>query len=68
MVDQGFVVHRPTFFEDGQRKTEAQFYHRKARFDALGYQCQLKMDFDLTTGRYRSADYNGALGVNRLPA
>ena len=47
MVDQGFVVHRPTFFEDGERKTEAEFYQRKSRFDALGYPCQLKMDFDL---------------------
>ena len=68
MVDQGFVVHRPTFFEEGERKTEAVFCHRKARFEALGYPCQLKMNFDLATGRYRSADYNAALGLNRIPA
>ena len=68
MVDQGFVVHRPTFFEEGERKTEAVFLHRKARFEALGYPCQLKMNLDLATGRYRSADYNAALGLNRIPA
>jgi twinkle protein len=66
MVDQGFVVHRPTFVEEGERKTEAVFYHRKARFDALGYPCQLKMTFDLMAGRYRSADYNPTAGVNRV--
>jgi twinkle protein len=64
MVDQGFVVHRPTFFEDGQRRTDAVFFHRKARFDALGYQCQLKIDFDLAAGRYRSADYPASAGIN----
>jgi len=57
MVDQGFVVHRPAVFEDGQRKTEAELYHRKARFEELGYPCKLKMDFDLKSGKYRSADY-----------
>jgi twinkle protein len=67
MVDQGFVVHRPTFFEDGQRRTDAVFLHRKARFDALGYQCQLKIAFDLATGRYRSADYPATAGLNRTP-
>ena len=65
MVDQGFVVHRPTFFEEGERKTEAVFYHRKARFYALGYQCQLRMNFDLAAGRYRSADYMPSVGSNR---
>jgi twinkle protein len=66
MVDQGFVVHRPTFFEEGQRKTEAVFLHRKARFEGLGHPCQLKMALDLSVGRYRSADYNTSLGVNRV--
>ena len=64
MVDQGFVVHRPKFFEDGERQTEAEFLHRKARFEDLGYVCRLKMDLDLATGRYRSADYAGPAGWN----
>src|SRR5829696_8729017 len=34
MVDQGFVVHRPKFFEDGERQTEAEFLHRKAHDDS----------------------------------
>ncbi|MET0529952.1 MAG: DnaB-like helicase C-terminal domain-containing protein [Microvirga sp.] len=65
MVDQGFVVHRPKFFEDGERQTEAEFLHRKARFEDLGYVCRLKMNLDLATGRYRSADYAGTAGWNR---
>jgi twinkle protein len=66
MVDQGFVVHRPKFFEDGERKTEAEFLHKKARFDELGFACRLKMDFDLRTGRYRSADHHSTAGLNRV--
>jgi twinkle protein len=65
MVDQGFVVHRPKFFEDGERQTEAEFLHRKARFEDLGYVCRLKMNLDLATGRYRSSDYAGTAGWNR---
>lgn len=30
MVDQGFVVHRPRFFEDGVRQTETEFWHCKS--------------------------------------
>lgn len=57
MVDQGFVVHRPQIFDGSQRKTEAALYHRKARFDELGYPCKLAMDYSLQSGSYRSTDY-----------
>lgn len=57
MVDQGFVVHRPEIFDGTNRKTEALLFHRKVRFDELGYACKLAMNFDLTTGRYVSTDY-----------
>lgn len=57
MVDQGFVVHRPEIFDGKQRKTEADLFHRKARFEELGYPCKLGLNFDLVTGRYKSTDY-----------
>lgn len=57
MCDQGFVVHRPEIFDGRNRKTEANLYHRKARFEELGYPCRLALDFDIPTGRYRSTDY-----------
>jgi twinkle protein len=59
MVDQGFVVHRPEIFDGTNRKTEAALYHRKARFEELGYPCKLKMNFKLESGRYVSDDYDG---------
>lgn len=57
MVDQGFVVHRPEIFEGSTRKTEAAFYHRKARFEELGHPCKLKLDYKLGSARYVSIDY-----------
>lgn len=57
MVDQGFVVHRPEIFDGSQRKTEAVLYHRKARFEELGYPCKLNLNFDLAKARYVSTDY-----------
>jgi twinkle protein len=57
MVDQGFVVHRPEVFDGTNRKTEAHLYHRKSRFEELGYPCKLAMDFKLSEGRYISTDY-----------
>ena len=51
--DQGFVVHRPKVFDDnGGRVTEAQLYHRKCRFDDLGYSCRVELNYDLATGSY----------------
>jgi twinkle protein len=60
IVDQGFAVHRPVVFDGatGTRKTEAVLYHRKARFEELGYPCELKLNFDLGTRRYVSTDYS----------
>lgn len=59
MVDQGFVVHRPEMFDPGtgQRRTDAILYHRKTRFDELGYPCKLNLDYKLDQGRYVSTDY-----------
>lgn len=57
MVDQGFVVYRPALFEGGQRKTEATLFHAKARFEQLGYPCQLELNYDVAKGRYVSIDY-----------
>lgn len=57
MVDQGFVVHRPQIFDGSNRKTEVDLYHRKARFDELGYPCKLKLDYQIKEGRYISIDY-----------
>jgi twinkle protein len=52
MVDQGFTVHRPKLWENGQRRTEADVYHRKARFEELGYQCKLPVKYNLQTAAY----------------
>jgi twinkle protein len=47
MIDQGFVVHRKELWTaDGNRCFDAVFYHRKARFDELGYPCELRMRFN----------------------
>lgn len=56
MVDQGFVVHRPEVFDGNNRKTEAVLYHRKARFEELGYPCKLQMNYEINRGRYVSMD------------
>lgn len=57
MVDQGFVVHRPMIFDGTDRKTEVILYHKKARFEELGYPCKLGLDYRLNEGRYVSTDY-----------
>lgn len=58
MVDQGFVVHRPEVFDGVNRKTKAVLFHKKARFEELGYPCKLSLQYDLSKGRYRSTDYD----------
>jgi twinkle protein len=64
MVDQGFVVHRPEIFDGTERKTEATLYHRKARFEELGYPCKLGLRYRLESGDYVSTDYEtGYAGV-----
>ena len=58
VVDQGFTVHRPQRYEKGEIKTGAFLYHRKARFEELGYPCKLGLDYKIKEGRYVSADYD----------
>lgn len=52
IIDQGFVVHRPQMFEGAERKTHTAFYHRKARFEELGYPCKLLLNYDLSQRRF----------------
>lgn len=52
MVDQGFVIHRPQLHDGMDRKTDAVFYHRKARFEELGYPCRMFINYDLSQRRY----------------
>ena len=53
--DQGFTVHRKKFVEDdGNRVTTARLYHRKARFEELGYQCHVDIEMDLSRGCFVS--------------
>jgi len=52
IVDQGFVIHRPQMFEGNERKTETAFYHRKARFEELGYPCKIMLDYNLQQRKY----------------
>ena len=58
IVDQGFTVHRPKMFEKGERKTGAYLFHRKARFEQLGYPCRLSLDYNIKRGRYEPIDYD----------
>ncbi len=62
MCDQGFVVHRPEIFDGTSRKTEAVLFHRKARFEELGYPCKLQMNYQIESGRYVSMDYADSYG------
>lgn len=60
IVDQGLSIFRPKVFENGQRKTGATLFHLKARFEELGHECALKLDYDLSSRRYKSVDYEEA--------
>lgn len=51
-VDQGFTVHRPKMFDGAQAKTEADLYHRKARFEELGHPCKVGIRFDWRIRRF----------------
>jgi twinkle protein len=51
-------VHRPKMYDRGTIQTEALLYHRKARFDELGYPCKLGLNYELKLGRYKSIDYD----------
>jgi twinkle protein len=60
LPDQGFTVYRPELFDGPVRKTETILYHRKARFEELGYACALNLNLDLNTYRFCSTDYEDA--------
>lgn len=60
-VDQGFVIHRPKLFEDGERCYEAEFMCKKSRFvEELGYPCKLKMRFNPAMHRFEAASTSQA--------
>jgi len=44
-------------FEDGERKTEADLWVLKSRFEECGYPCRLTIDYDLAEGRFKATDY-----------
>jgi twinkle protein len=52
-VDLGLCVHRPKVFENGERKTEADLWVLKSRFDECGYSCKLPVNYDLVEGGSR---------------
>lgn len=52
LCDQGFVIHRPKLYDGPDRKTEAVLYHKKARFEELGYPCSVYLNYDLAQRRY----------------
>jgi twinkle protein len=54
--DLGLCIDRPKTFENGERKTEADLYVLKSRFDELGHPCRLALDYDLNEGRFKSVD------------
>lgn len=52
VVDQGFVIHRPHMFDGTTQKTETTFKHMKARYEELGYPCQIQLNYDLQQRKY----------------
>jgi len=52
MVDQGLVVHRPKVFDGQNRKTESALFHRKARFEEIGFPCRMDLNFDLEKQKF----------------
>jgi twinkle protein len=64
--DQGLSIYRPKVFDKGERKTDAQLFHLKARFEELGHECRLDIRYDLNTGRFCSTDYEGTLAAPPL--
>lgn len=55
-VDQGFVIHREKFFDEGQRKTDAVLIHKKSRFEEMGYPCTVDMKYEVGTGNFRCTE------------
>ena len=64
--DQGLSIYRPKVFDNGERKTEAQLFHLKTRFEELGHECRLNLEYDLSAGRFRSTDYDQAMPQPRV--
>ncbi len=61
MVDQGFVIHRDKLWtKEGGRCFEATFYHRKARFEELGYPCALPVRYNWVARRFEEASTQDA--------
>jgi twinkle protein len=55
MPDQGFVVHRRQFWDEASgRNYDAEFMHKKARFEDLGFPCTLDIRLNPHTGRFQS--------------
>jgi len=54
--DLGLCIHRPTTFENGVRRTEADLFVLKSRFDELGHPCRLPLNYDLNEGRFKALD------------
>lgn len=56
MADQGFVVHRKhAWTKSGGRGFDAELFHRKARFEELGYPCVLPVRYNLQTRRFEES-------------
>ncbi len=54
-VDWGATVYRDKIFgKDGTRQTEAELIVMKSRFDELGYQTRLPLNYSVTEGRFRA--------------
>lgn len=60
-TDLGLSVHRPQLFDKGDRKTEADLYVMKSRYEECGYPCKLSLNYDLKQRRYVSLDYAAGL-------
>ena len=57
MIDQGIVIDREPW-KAGSRCYDATFYHRKARFEDIGYPCSLDMRFNPQTRVFESVMTN----------
>lgn len=62
--DQGLAIYRPKVFDKGERKTEAQLFHLKTRFEELGHECRMDIRYDLSTGCFRPDDPVTPIGRN----
>lgn len=55
MPDQGFTIHRKQFWDqESGRRYEAELFHRKARFEELGYPCTLDIKLNPATWSFEA--------------